>query len=106
MSAPCSDCGEEMYPWDDKNGGIEYTCPKCAFEDLPRHIMERFPQFRTSNICVHSLWKTECRACKMDEAGREDTQGLIRKDLLLEEKSIADIQFETKQAMLKFHKNS
>ena len=47
-----------------------------------------------------------CKACKMEEAGRENTQGLIRKDLLLEDKSLADVQFETKKAMLKFNNKS
>ncbi len=101
MTAQCSDCDTEMYPWEDANEGIEYTCPKCAYEDLPKHIMERCPEFRTKNICIHFNWKTECRACKIDEMGREDTQGLIKKDLLLEP-SIEDLQIKHKEAMHKF----
>lgn len=101
MTAQCSDCDTEMYPWEDHNGGIEYTCPKCGFEDLPKHIMERCPEFRTKNICPHFNWKDNCKACKMEEAGRENTQGLINKDLLLEP-SIEDLQLHHKEQMHKF----
>lgn len=59
-------CDHEMYPWEDNNGGTEYTCPKCAFEDLPHNIMQRFPQFRTKNICIHFYWKTNCKTCNED----------------------------------------
>lgn len=43
-----------------------------------------------------------CKACKMEEAGKENTQGLIKKDLLLEEQSIEDLQLKHKEAMQKF----
>jgi hypothetical protein len=43
-----------------------------------------------------------CKACKMEEAGRENTQGLIDKDLLLDEKSIEDLQLYHKEQMHKF----
>ena len=105
MLAQCIDCSTPMYPWEDHNGGIEYTCPKCGYEDLPKFIMERFPEFRTKNICIHFNWNDNCKACKMDNI-RENTQALIRKDLLLDDKTLEDVQFETKQAMLKFNNKS
>lgn len=97
----CITCGTYLYSFDDGRDGIDYLCPKCEYEDLPRHIMERCPEFRTKNICQHFYWKDNCKACKMEEAGREDTQGLIKKDLLLEP-TIEDLQLKHKEAMHKF----
>ncbi len=59
----------------------------------------------------------ECETCreitieelqsKFDDVARENTQGLIKKDLLLDtDKTIEEIGLETKAAMLKFNKKS
>lgn len=101
----CIKCGTYLYSFDDGRDGTDYLCPKCEYEDLPHHMMERFPEYRTENICIHFYWKENCKACKMEEAGRENTQGLIQKDLLLDT-SIEEMQAKHQEAMLKFNKNS
>ena len=61
--------------------------------------------------------ENECETCreitinelqsKFDDVAREDTQGLIKKDLLLDtEFSIEEMQAKHKEAMLKFNKNN
>jgi len=42
----CDDCETVLYSWDDGRGGIEYTCPKCDYNDLPSHIQDRCPEFK------------------------------------------------------------
>ena len=82
ISPQCDTCDTYMYTWEDANEGIEYTCPKCAYEDLPKHIMERFPEYKTQNICLHFNWNDNCNECHVSSQAIENTQGLIDKSTL------------------------
>ncbi|UVF62475.1 zn-finger protein [Nitrososphaeria virus YSH_922147] len=60
----CSQCHTQLYSYDDGRGGLEYLCPKCEYEDLPKFLRERFSKFRTQNICLHFEFKESCKICK------------------------------------------
>ena len=60
----CMACNEVLYRYPDNNGGDEHMCPKCEYEQLPRWLMERNPQWRKKDIiCEHFNWKDHCKAC-------------------------------------------
>jgi hypothetical protein len=70
---------------------VDCICVECkkTFDATPPQGFKSRPDFI-------------CKACKMGLTGRENTQGLINKDLLLEEQSIEDLQLKHKEAMHKF----
>lgn len=62
----CSDCGGKFDLISD-DPYVDYNiipCPKCAYEELPKLIMEKFPEYRTKNICQHYIWRNSCPTCK------------------------------------------
>ena len=77
IEALCSDCNIQMYAWEDKNEGIEYTCPKCGYEDLPICIKENYPEYITQHICIHYKLYEDCGFCCYGEHGIVDRRLLL-----------------------------
>jgi len=63
--------------------------------------METYQELNHRKNHSSMLPDDNCKFCKMDQAGRENTQGLIDKDLLLEP-TIEELQLKHKEAMHKF----
>ena len=61
----CNTCKTYLYSeTDEAHDEIYYICPKCEYEDLPRHMRERCAEFRKKDIiCEHFNWKDHCKAC-------------------------------------------
>ena len=62
----CNTCKTYLYSeTDEAHDEIYYICPKCEYEDIPKWLKARFPEFRKINgdICEHFNWRDNCKGC-------------------------------------------